>query len=71
MPILAFLIDGKKAVFHEGDFDTGDSAERLKEFKEEIKDSSITCDFFATAERDEQNSWKEQPANRQMGIERV
>lgn len=50
MPILAFLIDGKKAVFHEGDFDTGDSAERLKEFKEEIKDSSITCDFFATAE---------------------
>ncbi len=50
MPILAFLIDGQKAVFHEGDFDTGDSAERLKRFKEEIKNSSITCDFFATAE---------------------
>lgn len=51
MPILAFLIDGKKAVFHEGDFDTGDSAERLKEFKEEIKDSSITCDFFCYCRR--------------------
>lgn len=50
MPILAFLMDGKKAVLHEGDYDTGDSAERLKEFKEEIMNSSITCDFFASAE---------------------
>ena len=50
MPILAFLLDGKKAVLHEDDFDTGDSAKKLKEFKEKIKASSITCDFFASAE---------------------
>lgn len=46
MPILAFLVDETKVKFLPGDMDTGELSFKLKLFKEQIKNSSITYDIF-------------------------
>lgn len=47
IPILAFLMDSKTVALVEGEYDTGDSADKLRSFKEKIKNSkTVTCDYF-------------------------
>ena len=40
------------------------------QLKSDRKCVTIFLSIFSVQRRDEQNSWKERPANRQMGIER-
>ena len=46
IPILAFLVDETKVKFLAAEMDKGENASKLISFKEKIKSSSITCDFF-------------------------
>ena len=49
IPILAFLVDEDSVQFNVKDIDIGDSASKLINFKERIKNSkTVTCDFFAS-----------------------
>lgn len=49
LPILAFLVDEDKVRFLRSEVDVDEKASKLEAFKDRIKSSSITCDFFSSS----------------------
>ena len=46
MPILAFLVNERKVRFLPSEMDLDEKAAKLSMFKDQIKNSSLTCDYF-------------------------